>query len=86
MNYVEVTKYEKGKADEWIKLWMAKVDTDSKNIERLDVHKYKYKDAEMKDSTYQCSTAIIATKNLVAKMPTLFLGSHIKEYSSKFGY
>lgn len=71
LNYVEVTKYEKGKADEWIKLWMAKVDTDSKNIERLDVHKYKYKDAEMKDSTYQCSTAIIATKNLVAKMPTL---------------
>ena len=71
LSYVEVTKYEKGKADEWIKLWMAKVDTDSKNIERLDVHKYKYKDAEMKDSTYQCSTAIIATKNLVAKMPTL---------------
>lgn len=71
LNYVEVTKYEKGKADEWIKLWMAKVDTDSKNIERLDVHKYKYKDAEMKDSTYQCSTAIIATKNLVTKMPTL---------------
>lgn len=71
VSYVEVTKYEKGKADEWIKLWMAKVDTDSKNIERLDVHKYKYKDAEMKDSTYQCSTAIIATKNLVAKMPTL---------------
>lgn len=71
LNYVEVTKYEKGKADEWIKLWMAKVDTDSKNIERLDVHKYKYKDAEMKDSTYQCSTAIIATKDLVAKMPTL---------------
>lgn len=71
LNYVEVTKYEKGKADEWIKLWMAKVDTDSKNIERLDVHKYKYKDAEMKDSTYQCSTAIIATKNLVAKMPAL---------------
>lgn len=62
LSYVEVTKYEKGKADEWIKLWMAKVDTDSKNIERLDVHKYKYKDAEMKDSTYQCSTAIIATK------------------------
>ena len=71
LSYVEVTKYEKRKADEWIKLWMAKVDTDSKNIERLDVHKYKYKDAEMKDSTYQCSTAIIATKNLVAKMPTL---------------
>lgn len=71
LSYVEVTKYEKGKADEWIKLWMEKVDTDSKNIERLDVHKYKYKDAEMKDSTYQCSTAIIATKNLVAKMPTL---------------
>lgn len=71
LSYVEVTKYEKGKADEWIKLWMAKVDTDSKNIERLDVHKYKYKDAEMKDSTYQCSTAIIATKNLVTKMPTL---------------
>lgn len=71
LSYVEVTKYEKGKADEWIKLWMAKVDTDSKNIERLDVHKYKYKDAEMKDSTYQCSTAIIATKKLVAKMPTL---------------
>lgn len=71
LNYVEVTKYEKGKADEWIKLWMAKVDTDSKNIERLDVHKYKYKDAEMKDSTYQCSTAIIATKNLVTQMPTL---------------
>mgnify|MGYP004513593047 FL=1 len=71
LNYVEVTKYEKGKADEWIKLWMEKVDTDSKNIERLDVHKYKYKDAEMKDSTYQCSTAIIATKNLVTKMPTL---------------
>lgn len=71
LSYVEVTKYEKDKADEWIKLWMAKVDTDSKNIERLDVHKYKYKDAEMKDSTYQCSTAIIATKNLVAKMPTL---------------
>lgn len=71
LNYVEVTKYEKGKADEWIKLWMAKVDTNSKNIERLDVHKYKYKDAEMKDSTYQCSTAIIASKNLVAKMPTL---------------
>lgn len=71
VSYVEVTKYEKGKADEWIKLWMAKVDTDSKNIERLDVHKYKYKDAEMKDSTYQCSTAIIATKNLVTKMPTL---------------
>lgn len=71
LNYVEVTKYEKDKADEWIKLWMAKVDTDSKNIERLDVHKYKYKDAEMKDSTYQCSTAIIATKNLVTKMPTL---------------
>lgn len=71
LSYVEVTKYEKGKADEWTKLWMAKVDTDSKNIERLDVHKYKYKDAEMKDSTYQCSTAIIATKNLVAKMPTL---------------
>lgn len=71
LSYVEVTKYEKGKADEWIKLWMAKVDTDSKNIERLDVHKYKYKDAEMKDSTYQCSTAIIASKNLVAKMPTL---------------
>lgn len=70
LSYVEVTKYEKGKADEWIKLWMEKVDTDSKNIERLDVHKYKYKDAEMKDSTYQCSTAIIATKNLVAKMPT----------------
>lgn len=71
LSYVEVTKYEKGKADEWIKLWMEKVDTDSKNIERLDVHKYKYKDAEMKDSTYQCSTAIVATKNLVAKMPTL---------------
>lgn len=71
LSYVEVTKYEKGKADEWIKLWMAKVDTDSKNIERLDVHKYKYKDAEMKDSTYQCSTAIIASKNLVTKMPTL---------------
>lgn len=71
LSYVEVTKYEMGKADEWIKLWMAKVDTDSKNIERLDVHKYKYKDAEMKDSTYQCSTAIIATKNLVTKMPTL---------------
>lgn len=71
VSYVEVTKYEKGKADEWIKLWMEKVDTNSKNIERLDVHKYKYKDAEMKDSTYQCSTAIIATKNLVAKMPTL---------------
>lgn len=71
LSYVEVTKYEKGKADEWIKLWMAKVDTDSKNIECLDVHKYKYKDAEMKDSTYQCSTAIIATKNLVTKMPTL---------------
>ena len=71
LSYVEVTKYEKGKADEWIKLWMEKVDTDSKNIERLDVHKYKYKDAEMKDSTYQCSTAIIATKNLVTKMPTL---------------
>lgn len=71
LSYVEVTKYEKGKADEWIKLWMAKVDTDSKNIERLDVHKYKYKDAEKKDSTYQYSTAIIATKNLVAKMPTL---------------
>lgn len=71
LSYVEVTKYEKGKADEWIKLWMAKVDTDSKNIERLDVHKYKYKDAEMKDSTYQCSTAIIATKNLVTQMPTL---------------
>lgn len=71
LNYVEVTKYEKDKADEWIKLWMAKVDTDSKNIERLDVHKYKYKDAEMKDSTYQCSTAIIATKNLVTQMPTL---------------
>lgn len=71
LSYVEVTKYEKGKADEWINLWMEKVDTDSKNIERLDVHKYKYKDAEMKDSTYQCSTAIIATKNLVAKMPTL---------------
>lgn len=71
LSYVEVTKYEKGKADEWIKLWMAKVDTDSKNIERLDVHKYKYKDAEMKDSTYQCSTAIVASKNLVAKMPTL---------------
>ena len=71
LSYVEVTKYEKGKADEWIKLWMAKVDTDSKNIERLDVHKYKYKDAEKKDSTYQCSTAIVASKNLVAKMPTL---------------
>lgn len=71
LSYVEVTKYEKGKADEWIKLWMAKVDTDSKNIERLDVHKYKYKDAEMKDSTYECSTAIVASKNLVAKMPTL---------------
>lgn len=71
LNYVEVTKYEKGKADEWIKLWMEKVDTDSKNIEHLNVHKYKYKDAEMKDSTYQCSTAIIASKNLVAKMPTL---------------
>lgn len=71
LSYVEVTKYEKGKADEWIKLWMEKVDTTSKNIEHLNVHKYKYKDAEMKDSTYQCSTAIIATKNLVAKMPTL---------------
>lgn len=71
LSYVEVTKYEKGKADEWIKLWMAKVDTDSKNSERLDVHKYKYKDAEKKDSTYECSTAIVASKNLVAKMPTL---------------
>ena len=71
LSYVEVTKYEKGKADEWIKLWMEKVDTDSKNSERLDVHKYKYKDAEKKDSTYQCSTAIVASKNLVAKMPTL---------------
>lgn len=71
LSYVEVTKYEMGKADEWIKLWMKKVDTDSKNSERLDVHKYKYKDAEKKDSTYQCSTAIVASKNLVAKMPTL---------------
>lgn len=71
LSYVEVTKYEKGKADEWIKLWMEKVDTDSKNIEHLNVHKYKYKNAEKKDSTYQCSTAIIATKNLVTKMPTL---------------
>lgn len=71
LSYVEVTKYEKGKADEWIKLWMEKVDTTSKNIEHLNVHKYKYKDAEMKDSTYQCSTAIIASKNLVTKMPTL---------------
>lgn len=71
LSYVEVTKNEKGKADEWIKLWMAKVDTDSKNSERLDVHKYKYKDAEKKDSTYECSTAIVASKNLVAKMPTL---------------
>lgn len=71
LNYVEVTKYEKGKADEWIKLWMEKVDTTSKNIEHLNVHKYKYKDAEKKDSTYQRSTAIIATKNMVAKMPTL---------------
>lgn len=71
LSYVEVTKYEKDKADEWIKLWMAKVDTDSKNSERLDVHKYKYKDAEKKDSTYECSTAIVASKNLVAKMPTL---------------
>lgn len=71
VSYVEVTKYEKGKADEWIKLWMAKVDTDNKNSERLDVHKYKYKDAEKKDSTYQCSTAIVASKNLVTKMPTL---------------
>ena len=69
--YVEVTKYEMGKPDEWIKLWMEKVDTTSKNIEHLNVHKYKYKDAEKKDSTYQCSTAIIATKNLVTKMPTL---------------
>lgn len=71
LSYVEVTKYEKGKADEWIKLWMEKVDIDSKNSERLDVHKYKYKDAEKKDSTYECSTAIVASKNLVAKMPTL---------------
>ena len=71
LSYVEVTKYEKGKADEWIKLWMEKIDTDSKNIEHLNVHKYKYKNAEKKDSTYQCSTAIIATKNLVTKMPTL---------------
>lgn len=71
LSYVEVTKYEMRKADEWIKLWMKKVDTDSKNSERLDVHKYKYKDAEKKDSTYQCSTAIVASKNLVAKMPTL---------------
>lgn len=71
LSYVEVTKYEMGKPDEWIKLWMEKVDTTSKNIEHLNVHKYKYKDAEKKDSTYQCSTAIIATKNLVAKMPTL---------------
>ena len=71
LSYVEVTKYEMGKPDEWIKLWMEKVDTTSKNIEHLNVHKYKYKDAEKKDSTYQCSTAIIATKNLVTKMPTL---------------
>lgn len=71
LSYVEVIKYEKGKADEWIKLWMEKVDIDSKNSERLDVHKYKYKDAEKKDSTYECSTAIVASKNLVAKMPTL---------------
>jgi len=71
LSYVEVTKYEMGKPDEWIKLWMEKVDTTSKNIEHLNVHKNKYKDAEKKDSTYQCSTAIIATKNLVTKMPTL---------------
>ena len=71
LSYVEVTKYERGKADECIKLWMEKVDIDSKNSERLDVHKYKYKDAEKKDSTYECSTAIVASKNLVAKMPTL---------------